>query len=278
VAFLGSAYPHKGPQLLIEAAQRTQARLNVKILGEVPARFAEQLKALDRRGVVELCGAFSPSEIGGLLREVDAVALPSMWWDCAPLAPAECLAGRTPVLVPRLGGLPEAIRDGVDGLVFDGLDVEDLARTLDRLALEPGLLEQLQAGIVAPRAFAEYVDELEAYYGGARPSLVDGAPCADDVAVRWQGDHGLPTSLSSINDRFSERLAGPLQRVGRDGGTDDRTRPTPPLVHTADVEVRHQWPPDLSPARAGRLAIIQPWEFGAVPEAWLAPLHSNVDE
>ncbi|MGH2892845.1 MAG: glycosyltransferase family 4 protein, partial [Solirubrobacteraceae bacterium] len=49
-------------------------------------------------------------------------------------------------------------------------------------------------------------------------------------------------------------------------------------VHTADVEVRHQWPPDLSPARAGRLAIIQPWEFGAIPRDWLAPLHDNVDE
>jgi glycosyltransferase involved in cell wall biosynthesis len=273
VAFLGSAYPHKGPQLLIQAAQRTQARLNIKILGEAPPRFAEQLKALDRRGNVEMCGSFSPSEISGLLRGVDAVALPSMWWDCAPLAAAECLAARTPVLVPRLGGLPEAIRDGVDGLTFDGLDVDDLARTLDRLASEPGLLEQLQAGISEPRAFAAYVDELEAYYKGARPSRVDGSPSADDLAVRWQGDHGLPTSLSIINDRVSSRLRSSVQRVNRDG-----TEEAPPLVHTADVEVRHQWPPDLSPARAGRLAVIQPWEFGAIPTDWLGPLAANVDE
>ncbi len=274
VAFLGSAYPHKGPQLLIEAAQRTQARLNIKILGEVPDRFAEQLKALDRRGNVELCGAFSPSEIGGLLRGVDAVALPSMWWDCAPLAAAECLAARTPVLVPRLGGLPEAIRDGIDGLTFDGLDVDDLARTLDRLASEAGLLERMQSGISEPRAFATYVDELEAYYGGARPSRVDGDPAAEDIAVRWQGDHGLPTSLSIINDRVSERLRGSVQRVNRDA----TETTSPPLIHTADVEVRHQWPPDLGPARAGRLAIIQPWEFGAIPQEWLGPLHANVDE
>jgi glycosyltransferase involved in cell wall biosynthesis len=274
VAFLGSAYPHKGPQLLIEAAQRSQARINVKILGEVPDRFADQLKALDRRGNVELCGAFSPSEIGGLLRGVDAVALPSMWWDCAPLAAAECLAARTPVLVPRLGGLPEAIRDGIDGLTFDGLDVDDLARTLDRLASEPGLLEQLQAGISEPRAFAAYVDELEAYYGGDRPSHVGGEPSADEIAVRWQGDHGLPTSLSIINDRVSHRLRSSVQRVNRDTSE----VPGPPLVHTADVEVRHQWPPDLSPARAGRLAIIQPWEFGAIPSDWLPALHANVDE
>ena len=274
VAFLGSAYPHKGPQLLIEAAQRTRARLNIKILGEVPARFADQLKALDRRGIVELCGSFSPSEIPGLLSAVDAVTLPSMWWDCAPLAAAECLAARTPVLVPRLGGLPEAIEDGANGLTFDGLDVDDLARTLDRLALEPGLLEQLQAGISAPRAFAAYVDELEAYYAGARPSRVERAPVAEELQVRWQGDHGLSTSLSIINDRVSSRLSGRVQRVARD----TTEIPGTPLVHTADVEVRHQWPPDLRPAPAGRLAVIQPWEFGAIPTDWLEPLARNVDE
>jgi glycosyltransferase involved in cell wall biosynthesis len=274
VAFLGSAYPHKGPQLLIEAAQRTQARLNIKILGEVPARFAGQLKALDRRGIVELCGSFSPSEIPVLLRGVDAVALPSLWWDCAPLAAAECLAARTPVLVPRLGGLPEAIEDGVNGLTFDGLDADDLAHTLDRLALEPGLLEQLQANISPPRAFAAYVDELEAYYAGARPSREERSPAAEDIQVRWQGDHGLPTSLSIINDRVSSRLAGSVQRVNRDA----TEVAGPPLVHTADVEVRHQWPPDLTPAAAGRLAVIQPWEFGAIPVDWLEPIARHVDE
>ena len=92
--------------------------------------------------------------------------------------------------------------------------------------------------------------------------------------MRWRGDHGLPTSLSIINDRVSSQLAGRVQRVNRD----DTEVPGPPLVHTADVEVRHQWPPDLRPAPAGRLAVIQPWEFGAIPTDWLDPIARNVDE
>src|SRR5947209_6375975 len=40
VAFLGSAYPHKGPQLLVAAAQQTRADVQVRILGEVQERFA----------------------------------------------------------------------------------------------------------------------------------------------------------------------------------------------------------------------------------------------
>jgi glycosyltransferase involved in cell wall biosynthesis len=270
VAFFGSAYPQKGPQLLVEAAQRTSAQLRVLVHGEVPDRFAERLRAADARGVVELCGAFSPAGLPDLLAGVDVAVMPSMWWDCAPLMAAECLAGRVPLVVPRLGGLGEAIRDDVDGLFFDALDAGDLARQLDRLAGEPGLLERLQSGIEPPRPFAEYVDELEAYYAGERPSrapMATGAP-----AISWQGDHGLHTSLSHVNNEVTARLET-VQRLDRSGLPVDG-----PLPHAADVEVRHQWPPDLRPPRSGRLAVIQPWEFGAIPTEWVEPLQRDVDE
>jgi glycosyltransferase involved in cell wall biosynthesis len=273
VAFLGSAYPHKGPHVLVEAAQRTAAELNVKIHGEVPEQFARKLRELDRRGVVELTGAFAPSEISDLLRDADVVSLPSMWWDCAPLAAFECLSARVPLVVPRLGGLAESVRDGVDGLLFDALDAGDLAEKLDRLALEDGLLERMQAAIEAPPAFSGYVDELEAYYRGERPGRVEPVAAAAELAVRWKGDHGLSSSLSIVNDRIVERLLGPVQRVATSGEALD-----PPLPHEADVEVRHQWPPDLSVPPAGRLAAIVPWEFGAVPTDWLGQIAANVDE
>jgi glycosyltransferase involved in cell wall biosynthesis len=239
VGFVGSAYPHKGPQLLLEAAQRTRARVRVEIHGELPDVWREELLALDRRGVVELAGTFHPSEMARILAGLDAVALPSVWWDCAPLVAAECLAGRVPLVVPRLGGLAEAVRDGVDGLVFDALDVDDLAHALDRLADEPGLLERLQAGIEPPRAFADYVDELEAYYAGERPGRVDAALAPDELAVLWRGKAEPPA------------LPGRLQRL-------TATAADPPLPHPAHIEVRTSWPPDLRPAGAGRLVVVQP--------------------
>jgi glycosyltransferase involved in cell wall biosynthesis len=280
VAFLGSAYPHKGPQLLVKAAQLTSARIDVRIIGEVSDQFAEHLRALDLRGAVTISGAFAPEQLGHLLREVDVAVLPSMWWDCAPLAAAECLAARVPLVVPRLGGLPESIREGIDGLSFEALDAGDLARALDRLAVEPGLLPQLQANIDPPRAFSAYIDDLEAYYTQADRA----GTLAEDVleananheltaAVRWQGDHGLPTSLSIINDRICERLPAPLQRVRADGSLLD-----PPLPHPAGIEVRQQWPPELSPPGSGRLAAIVPWEFGSVPREWVELIGRNVDE
>jgi glycosyltransferase involved in cell wall biosynthesis len=273
VAFLGSAYPHKGPQLLVDAAQRMASAVRIQIIGEIHPEFAGRLQALDSRGAVEFHGSFSPSELGDLLADVDVAVLPSMWWDCAPLAAAECLAARVPLVVPRLGGLPEAVRDGIDGLVFDGLDPDDLARQLDRLATESNLLDRLQQNIAAPRAFADYVDELEAYYDGERPARSTFDPEPTPLAIRWKGDHGLPTSLSIINDEITKRLPAAVQRVDRGERALD-----PPLPHPADVEVHHEWPPDFRVPPSGRLATIVPWEFGAIPHRWLPEIRRNVDE
>jgi len=244
VAFLGSAYPHKGPQLLVEAAQKTQAPVRVLIHGEVPDVFAPTLRALDARGVCELRGTFSTDELQDVLAGVDVAVLPSMWWDCAPLAAAECLAARVPLIVPRLGGLAEAVRDGVDGLVVDPLSADALAAALDRLSSEDGLLERLQAGIEPPRRFDAYVDELEAYYSGERPGRVAADAAPEELAVLCEGEPPAEIGAAGV-------------RVQRLGSAD------PPLPHAADVELRTTWPPATRAASSGRLVIVQP--PGAAP-------------
>ena len=89
LGFFGSAYAHKGPQLLVEAAQSVAADVRVTIYGEVPPKFAERLQRMDARGVVDVRGAFGPDDLPALLAEVDAAVMPSIWWDCAPLMAAE---------------------------------------------------------------------------------------------------------------------------------------------------------------------------------------------
>lgn len=52
------------------------------------------------------------------------------------------------------------------------------------------------------------------------------------------------------------------------------------LKHTArlDLTIRHQWPPDFRRPPRGKLAVILPWEYGAVPRVWVEQIESNVDE
>jgi glycosyltransferase involved in cell wall biosynthesis len=276
VGFVGSAYPHKGPQLLVEAAQLVGCDIRVRIHGEVPRAFAEQLLSMDRRGVVELAGAFSHAELPEILSGLDAAVIPSLWWDCAPLVVAECLAGRVPVIGANMGGIPDFVEHERNGLLFDGRSATALAAALERLHDEPGLLERLQRSIEEPRAFSGYVDQLEAIYAGdtAIAPRHSGSP----VAVRWVGDQAATSSLATINREVGDRLRAQhaelaLERRATDGPLGDA--PTP---HTPEVEVRHQWPPDLSRPAGGRLALIQPWEFGSLPRDWQGGLQHAVDE
>ena len=45
-----------------------------------------------------------------------------------------------------------------------------------------------------------------------------------------------------------------------------------------DFHLRHRWPPDFSRPPAGKLILIQPWEFGRIPLSWIEPLRRNVDQ
>src|SRR5262249_23475938 len=51
-----------------------------------------------------------------------------------------------------------------------------------------------------------------------------------------------------------------------------------PLPRPADARVRHRWPPDWAPPPGGRWVVMQPWEFGSLPAAWVGPLAGPVDE
>lgn len=45
-----------------------------------------------------------------------------------------------------------------------------------------------------------------------------------------------------------------------------------------DLTIRNSWPPDMTPSTSGRLVLIQPWEFGSMPESWVRPFSNEVDE
>lgn len=126
-----------------------------------------------------------------------------------------------------------------------------------------------------------------------RPSR-NGASLGDAPRVLWQGPLMARSSLALVNRelcaRLSERAGCRLSPVPLDGAPEPRVcRPAlrrrvesiPQARRDAscDVLVRHFWPPDFSrPANARKLVVMQPWEFGRIPEKWIDPIRRNVDE
>jgi glycosyltransferase involved in cell wall biosynthesis len=91
--------------------------------------FEPALKAAG--SLVEFLGELEQAERDILFAESYAALMPGSWPEPFGLVAIEALACGTPVVARRVGGLPEIIREGVDG--FLGADVPELARLVERV-------------------------------------------------------------------------------------------------------------------------------------------------
>jgi glycosyltransferase involved in cell wall biosynthesis len=76
---------------------------------------------------VTFLGFKKGEDLKKLVQEASFTVIPSEWYENCPMSVIESLAMGTPVIGSRIGGIPELIRDGVDGLTFKAGDPEDLA-------------------------------------------------------------------------------------------------------------------------------------------------------
>ncbi|RZS91641.1 glycosyltransferase involved in cell wall biosynthesis [Motilibacter rhizosphaerae] len=127
--FLGRISPDKGTHAAIEVARRAGLPLVIAGVVQDERYFAERVAPLLGPGVTWV-GAVEPHERDALLG--GAIALLHLIAFAEPfgLAVVEALATGTPVVARRLGSMPEIIRDGVTGVLVDGVDqaVDAVAR------------------------------------------------------------------------------------------------------------------------------------------------------
>ncbi len=137
IGALGRLDRQKGFATLVEAMAALKGTpVRCAILGEGPERA--RLEALIRRREVErsvwLLG--ERGDIPAWLSAFDAYCLPSLW-EGLPNALLEAMALGLPVIASGVDGVPEAVTDGVDGLLVPPGRPVPLARALRELAGSP---------------------------------------------------------------------------------------------------------------------------------------------
>lgn len=179
--FLGRLGVGKGTFDLVESLARlVPAFPNVKLLlggdGELDA-VKERAAALGVASNVETLGWVRGEDKNTLLARASVYVLPS-YNEGLPVSVLEAMAAGLPVVSTPVGGIPEAITDGVEGFLVQPGDVAALSERLGRLLGDPDLRHRMGS---AARQKAEtcfsvekIVSQIEAVYR----ELLNGATTA----------------------------------------------------------------------------------------------------
>jgi glycosyltransferase involved in cell wall biosynthesis len=177
-------HPEKGHEFLFKALPAVIAqggrpiRLLLAGTGPFEGEYRREVHALGLDDVVTFLGF--RHDIPDLLAAADVMVLPSVA-EAFGLALTEAIYLGTPVVATRVGGIPEIVREDVDGCLVPPASPEALAQTLVRLIRDPDLCGSLASEgrewIAGRFGFESMVRRYEAVYEELfAPRPTPGAP------------------------------------------------------------------------------------------------------
>ena len=170
VGFFGQISKLKGINVVIEAARLlSEAKVRIELHGDYSAQppefqadFLSRIKTLPDN--IQYVGPYENEDVAFLMRQVDAVLVPSIWWENSPLVIQEAMACGCPVICSDIGGMKEKVQPGRDGFHFRAGSADALAELLEKLAADRNLLDSLRSTITAPPTIEETAERMLASY------------------------------------------------------------------------------------------------------------------
>jgi len=132
--YFGKLLRAKGILTLLEAVK---GLYNSSLLIAGDGDLRKEIESFIRKnGIanVQILGHLGGHELSKVLAKSKFVVLPSEWYENAPLAVLEAFAQRKPVVGARIGGIPELIDEGKDGLLFEPGDAADLREKIRQMS------------------------------------------------------------------------------------------------------------------------------------------------
>jgi glycosyltransferase involved in cell wall biosynthesis len=169
-AFVGRLTRQKDLGLAIAAIGRVP-RARLTVIGDGPDR--ERLEELARvsgaSDRIVFRGSLPRSEALAIVAGADAALLTSTW-ENFPHSVVEALTVGVPVVSTAVGGVPEIVRDGVNGLLVPVGDADAVAEAVARILGEAGLRDALAA---ASRTSVSHLSVEQIY--GSLETVLEGA-------------------------------------------------------------------------------------------------------
>lgn len=126
----------KGTNTLLEVAKRMP---NVRFLFAGYGKAEEDIKMVPN---AEYVGFKTGEELKTLIQKAKCSVYPSEWYENCPFSVIESQMFMTPVIGSRMGGIPEIIREGETGMLFEAGNADDLEAKLRYLLETSDVLER----------------------------------------------------------------------------------------------------------------------------------------
>lgn len=171
LAFIGTLLAVKGVDVLIKALDRVKnENIELAIYGRQDVepnytKYVHQLAAKDNR--IHFMGPFSRERKADIYRQIDVLVVPSLTRETFSFVAREALESGIPVIASALGALVEIVREGENGFLFPGGDVEKLSVILRTISEDPARLAALDCpGNADIMTVDEHLSRLEDIYHG----------------------------------------------------------------------------------------------------------------
>lgn len=145
---LGTYEERKGQDICLDAIARVEAGLRSRGRFRFAGRpldsefFERAQRKAAAVGNVELLGGVDREEAGRLLRETDVLLVTSRD-ETMPIAIIEAMSLGRGVIAAEMGGIPEWIRDGLNGFLVPREDSTQLAAAISRCLAQPEILAEV---------------------------------------------------------------------------------------------------------------------------------------
>ncbi len=130
--YVGRLSKEKGIDTLCDAWRQHGLKAPLKIIGGGPLQQAVKQFAQQHSAVTYL-GELPHDEVLEHLGDARCLIMPSQWFETFGRTIAESFSRGTPVIASRLGAMSELVQDGVNGVLFEPGDSEQLAHAIQRV-------------------------------------------------------------------------------------------------------------------------------------------------
>ena len=165
VGYIGGLSWQKGVHVLIEAFNQLPQPCELWIAGDMTfdPTYTDQLQE-QANDNIHFLGTQSRDAIWQMLREVDIVVIPSIWYESFCFIISEAFAMGVPVIASELGALAERVEHGKNGFLFPAGDSNALHKVLSDLQGNQQKIEQLCQHIPQIPTVHDHVETITAVY------------------------------------------------------------------------------------------------------------------